>query len=232
VHYLTETRRIARQLDFLRDLRATAQYEFLLAPPPPPRVSLDSHDAPTRGTPDAPVTLVHFAAFSSSLSRRSFGYLQRLQEEFPGRLQWVHRHFLHTPDEVGLFAAQLSVAAHETGRFWEFHDRLFALGGPLREEQILHLAQAAGLDAGLAQVVRQEPGYLARVKRDIDVGLKAGVGREPVMFVNGRYFSGTFAYEKLRDMVVEELGVIEPQRASQQRQSGRELWFPKRQGEE
>jgi hypothetical protein len=33
VHYLTETRRIARQLDFLRDLRARAQYEFLLVLP-------------------------------------------------------------------------------------------------------------------------------------------------------------------------------------------------------
>jgi protein-disulfide isomerase len=232
VHYLTETRRIARRLDFLRDLRTRAQYEFLLEPPPPPRVSLDIHDAPTRGTPDAPVTLVHFASFSSPLSRRSFGYLQRLQAEFPGRLQWVHRHFLSTPDEVGLFAAQLSVAAHEAGRFWEFHDRLFTLEGQLREEQLLHLAQAAGLDAGLSRAVRQEPGYLARVKRDIDVGLKAGVGREPVVFVNGRYFSGTFPYEKLRDIVADELGVTESRRASQQRQSGRDLWFPKRQGEE
>jgi protein-disulfide isomerase len=144
----------------------------------------------------------------------------------------VHRHFLNTPDEVGLFAAQLSVVAHETGRFWEFHDRLFALEGQLREEQILHLAQAAGLDAGLSQAVRQEPGTLARVKHDIDVGLKVGVGREPVVFVNGRYFSGTFPYEKLRDIVVEELGMTESRRASQQRQSSRELWFPKRKGDE
>jgi hypothetical protein len=52
------------------------------------------------------------------------------------------------------------------------------------------------------------------------------------VFVNGRYFSGTFPYEKLRDIVVEELGMTEPRRASQQRQSSRELWFPKRKGEE
>jgi protein-disulfide isomerase len=195
-------------------------------------VALEIYDAPTRGTSEARLTLVHFASFSSPLSRRSFGYLQRLQEEFPGRLRWVHRHFLHTRDDVGLFAAQLSVAAHEKGHFWEFHDRLFALEGRLREEQIIHLAQASGLDAGLSQTVRQEPGYLARVKHDIDAGLKAGVEREPVVFVNGRYFSGTFPYEKLRDIVVEELGAAEPQRASQQRQSGWDLWFPKGKGEE
>lgn len=46
---------------------------------------------------------------------------------------------------------------------------------------------------------------LARIQQHLDAGVKAGVARLPVVFVNGRYFSGTFSHDQLRALVAEEL---------------------------
>jgi hypothetical protein len=208
-YYLSETRRIERRLAYMEDLREKSSFEFLLEPPAEPRTRVDVEGAPARGAPLAPVTLVHFATFSSPLSARSAEYLRRLDREFEGRLRWVHRHFLNPHDEVGLLAAELAVRAQEKGRFWEIHDRFFELGGTLGEDDLRRIVEKAGFEPAILESVRTDPSYLARVKRDIDAGLKAGVKREPVVYVNGRYFSATFPYEKLRGLIVEELGLEE-----------------------
>ncbi|OGU06558.1 MAG: hypothetical protein A2W29_10135 [Gemmatimonadetes bacterium RBG_16_66_8] len=207
-HYLSETRKIERRLRLLRQLRSQARIEFLLQPPAQPRVRLSVAGAPARGPADAAVTLVHFSTFSSPLSARSVGYLERLFEEFPDRLRWVHRTFLDDHDEVGLLAAEMAVAAHEAGRFWDFHDRLFTLGGRLSADDVVRVAGEMGMDSARRAAAQTDTRYLARVKQDIDAGVKAGVKREPVVFVNGRYFSGTFPYDELHQLVVEELEAV------------------------
>ncbi len=206
-YYLSETRRIERRLAYMEGLRKKSSFEFLLEPPAQPRTRVDTEGAPSRGASLAPVTLVHFATFSSPLSARSAEYLRRLDGEFEGRLRWVHRHFLNPHDEVGLLAAELAVRAQEEGRFWEIHDMFFERGGTLTEDDLRRIVKKAGFDPVILETVQTDPSYLARVKRDIDAGLKAGVKREPVVYVNGRYFSATFPYEKLRGLIIEELGL-------------------------
>ncbi|MDP3936943.1 MAG: thioredoxin domain-containing protein [Deltaproteobacteria bacterium] len=209
-YFLSETRREERRLALQEDLRARAGFEFLLEPPLAIRTRLDVADAPVRGPAEAPITLVHFATFSSPLSVRSAGYLRRLVEEFPGKIRWVHRHFLNPHDETGLLAAEFAVAAQDQEVFWEAHDALFDLEGNLDERKMLGVAHKIGVDDDTMRQVGIDEKYLKAVKRDIDAGVKAGVRSEPVVYVNGRYFSSTFPYERLRQMVAEELGEAPP----------------------
>lgn len=204
-HYLSETRRIERRLAFAAELRARAEVEILLEPPSPPRTAVDVEGAPTRGAADAPATVVHFAAFGSPDSARSARNLERLRQEFPDRFRWVHRNFLSRRNEIGLLAAQIGFAAQEMGRFWEFHDRIFALEEGLDPSALTEVARAAGLEARLVEQARTDSRYLALVKRDIDAALEAGAKREPTIYVNGRYLSGLYPYPKLRELLVEEL---------------------------
>jgi protein-disulfide isomerase len=204
-HYLSETRKIERRLAFAAELRARSQVEFLLEPPSPPRTAVDVEGAPARGASDAPVTLVHFAAFGSPDSARSARNLEQLRQEFPGRFRWVHRNFPNRRSEIGLLAAEVGFAAQETGRFWDFHDRVFALEGGLDPSALGEVTRAVGLDPRLVEQAGTEPRYLALVKRDIDAALAAGAKREPTIYVNGRYFSGLYPYPRLRELLVEEL---------------------------
>ncbi|MFQ5457171.1 MAG: thioredoxin domain-containing protein [Myxococcota bacterium] len=209
-YFLTATRREEKKLALLKDLRARAGYTFLLAPPEAPRTRVDVEGAPARGPADAPVTLVHFATFTSKTSVASNDYIQRLVETFPNKIRQVYRNFPNPRNETGLLAAELAAAAQEAGVFWEAHDRLFAREAQLDEKNMLEIAREIGVPEEALRQIGIDARYLKAVKRDIDAGLKAGVRREPVIYVNGRYFSGTFPYARLRQLVAEELGVVAP----------------------
>jgi protein-disulfide isomerase len=196
--YLAERRTIERRLTFLQELRDRARVEIRLTAPERPRTAIDIAGAPARGPEHAPVTLVHFASFSSSESVRSTAEIRAIVADHPDQIRWVHRHHVDMYDELGLRAAELSLAAQDAGRFWDFHDRLMGRDGPLTEAALTEIAASMGITA--------PPGdALARVKQHLDAGMKAGVERLPIVFVNGRYFSGTFSYDQLRAMVAEEL---------------------------
>jgi predicted DsbA family dithiol-disulfide isomerase len=204
-HYLGETRRIQRRLDLLAELRRTAGYRFLLEPPTPPRTEVDVAGAPVRGPAQAPVTIVHFAAFGSELSARSAAAIARVAAEFPGRVRQIHRNLIREGDERGLLAARLGARAQDRGLFWQVHDRWFERGGQLPEADVVALAREVGLGEADLAAARTDPALLRRVKRDFDAANAAGVPREPTLFVNGRYLSGMQPYEDLRAVVAAEL---------------------------
>lgn len=208
--YLSERRRIERRLALMDDLRAQARYQLLLAPPEPPRVRVDVEGAPARGEASAQVTLVHFASFTSPASARIAAEIRALSAAHPGRIREVHRHFIDIYDELALEAAEVAVAAQDAGRFWELHDRLRAEPGPLTRDRLAAAARDVGLGPEALQADRREAAYLARVKQHLDAARKAGVERPPAVFVNGRFYSGTFAIDELRKLVDEELARAAP----------------------
>ncbi len=200
--YLSEKRRIERRLAFVGALRDRAGFEFLLRPPEQPRVRIDPGEAPARGPEGAPVTLVHFATFNSVRSARSNAYIERLVRQRPGKIREVFVTLPNQRDEIGLAAAELAVAAARQNRFWQLHDRLFKLGGRISSDALRSVAEQLGLEP----IPPGSTKHLTEVKRGIELARHIGVEREPVIFVNGRYYSPTFPYEKLLALVDEELG--------------------------
>jgi hypothetical protein len=214
-HYLEEHGRIERRLAFLAELRERAGFEWLLARPLPPRVSIDADAAPARGPADAPVTIIHLASFGSADSARSAQALARLARERPDSIRWLHVNLLRDDaDEGGRRAAQLAFLAQDAGRFWEAHDALFARKGRLDLDAIATAAAAAGLAPDA--LARADRGALERrVEADATLARRTGALREPTLFVNGRYWSGLGAYGELLRILEEELaGVDAAQRAS------------------
>jgi len=202
--YLSENRRIETRAALVQRLRDQAKLEFLVEPPVEPRVRLDLTDVPVRGPENARVTLVHFASFGTPLSARSAAQLARLATEFPDRLRFAYRTYLGgEPDDLALAAAELAVAAQQSGKFWEAHDRLFAEQGELSEDALDDIATDLELER---KAVGTDAATRARIRRDEDAGTRVGVKQEPTIFVNGRLLSGTLPYEDLRRAVLDELG--------------------------
>src|SRR5262245_46741841 len=121
---------------------------------------------PVLGSADAPVQLVVFTDFQCRTCRRYAAELHTMVEQYGDRLQVVIKHYplnkacnpgvkeidLHPRACEAAYAAE---AARKQGKFWAFHDKLFATN--LRDETI-------GLDA-LAQETGLDP---ERFKADLD----------------------------------------------------------------
>jgi len=104
-----------------------------------------------------------------------------------------------------LKAAEAGNCAREQGKFWEYHDRLFANQQALQPEFLKKYAADAGLDAQKFNACLDTAKYNDRVQAQMGVGAGIGVGSTPSMYINGRLVSGAQPYETFVAVIDEEL---------------------------
>ena len=81
-------------------------------------------------------------------------------------------------------AARAALAAGEQGKFWEFHDALFALPA-LNDQAIEEIAVKLGLKMGQFKSDMASPKIRQKLDQDIMDAQKAGVTGTPTIFING-----------------------------------------------
>ena len=98
-----------------------------------------------------------------------------------------------------------SAAAAKQGKFWEFHDKLFADQKNLRFDAFKQHAREIGMD-----VARFERDFLdvdnkKPVDADVAEAKALGVTGTPAFFVNGRFLNGAKPFEEFAKLINEEL---------------------------
>lgn len=113
---------------------------------------------------------------------------QRLAE---GSERWAFRHFpVRSKHPRAWAAACAAEAAGLQGRFWEMHDTLFADQARLEDPHLWARARALGLDVERFDADRRSDAVAARVRRDFESGIRAGVVTTPTAFGDGVARSG------------------------------------------
>jgi len=157
---------------------------------------------PARGAPNAPVTIIELSDFQCTFCGKFWKEtLPRLEAEYvrSGKVRLVYRH-LAILGTQSVAAAQAADCAGEQGRFWEYHDRLFASMGPfaLANGRLKAYAGEIGLDV---ERFRQELGahaHLDRVEADRSSALASGATGTPTIFVDGLVYLGSYERVELR----------------------------------
>ena len=90
---------------------------------------------------------------------------------------------MHSFSLVSAVAAEV---AGKSGKFWEFHDRLFEVLDKLSNEKILDIAVELGFDRAEFEKQMKDPAIFNRIQADIGDGGQAGVQGVPKVFINGR----------------------------------------------
>jgi protein-disulfide isomerase len=144
------------------------------APLPPP--APDDH---VRGPQDAPL-VVEYADFECHFCRLAHGRLEGMT------LRRVFRHFpVRSKHPRAWAAACAAEAAARQGRFWDMHDSLYADQGRLDDPHLWARAEELGLDLERFDADRRSEEVMARVRRDFESGIRAGVVTTPTFFRDG-----------------------------------------------
>src|SRR5207244_8081492 len=93
------------------------------------------------------------------------------------------------------------------GRFWPYHDRLFAEPSKLSEADLKRTAAALGLDTARFNACVDSHQYKDVVDADLKAGQEAGVTGTPAFFINGRELTGAQPFEAFKRIIDEELGL-------------------------
>ena len=144
---LENQRRGARQQAFIQSLRAQANIVINLKPPPIYRADVSAGSAPIRGSANAPVTIIEFSDFHCPYCKKVQPTLSRILSEYGDRVRLAYRDFpLDRLHPSARKAAEAARCSNDQGKFWEFHDKLYARGTDASPEKLAGLAREVGMD--------------------------------------------------------------------------------------
>ncbi len=165
-------------------------------------------DDPVLGNQDAPVTVVEFADFQCPFCGRfSADAFPQIKEKYisTGKVKFVYRDYPLPFHPIAQPAAEAGACANEQGKFWEYHDYIFAHQADLSVPNLKAWAQGVELDAARFNNCFDSHKYSAEVKKDTADGQKAGVSGTPSTFINGRLVVGAVPFEQFQSVIEEEL---------------------------
>lgn len=153
-------------------------------------------DDPRRGPQVAKVQLVVFSSFQCPGCKEFVPMMNQLLADYDGEIAVVFKHFPLSkqcnpkltidPHPQGCAAAMAAEAARQQGKFWKFHDSLFAVDRFVGDETLIQVAEAAGCDVERFKRDRESEATKKKVRADIELGNEREVNATPTVFLNGR----------------------------------------------
>jgi protein-disulfide isomerase len=143
-------------------------------------------ESPVLGSLNDSVVLIEFSDFQCPFCARSQAPLKQFMAEAGDRVALVFKHFpLNNIHPHATPAAKASWAAQQQGKFWEYHDRLFANPERLGESLYTEIARELGLDLGRFNRDRQSEAAAAAIQADLELATSLGLEGTPTFLMNG-----------------------------------------------
>jgi protein-disulfide isomerase len=98
-----------------------------------------------------------------------------------------------------------SIAADEQGKFWEFHDLVFANQKLLSREQYIEYAKQLNLDMKAFEEAMDKKKGQPQIAADQAEAASLGATGTPAFFINGRYLSGAKPFAEFAKVINAEL---------------------------
>jgi protein-disulfide isomerase len=170
------------------------------------QIKLTAQDAPSLGPADAPVTMLEFADFQCPYSAKVAALLPTIRARYGKQIRVVFHQFplsFHADAET---AAIASFAAQAQGKFWEYHDLLYANQQALDRGSLEDYAKRLKLDVGAFRSALYDPRLKARLAADVTLGQQIPLQGTPTVWVNGKRVLNPTAIESLSEAIDKALG--------------------------
>ncbi len=179
---------------------------------------ISADDDPFLGPENAPIEVIVFSDFGCPFCAGAAGYNEQVIEylrsgnpswEAPipklrelaeqGKVKLVFRDFpLH-----GTETAEAAECAHEQGKFWEYHDKLFENQDALEVEDLKKYAEELGLDTTKFNDCLDSGQMFTEIQKDYEDGNRYGVTGTPTFFINGEKVEGAQSFSVF-ERIIEE----------------------------
>jgi protein-disulfide isomerase len=143
-------------------------------------------EAPSLGRADAKVTVEVWSDFQCPFCARGAERLQQLRAKYGDQVRFVFRQQPLPFHSNARLAAIASMAANEQGRFWEFHDALFAQQSELDRASLEALAGKLKLDVERFRRALDSSTWSNYVDTEQAEAQRRGVAGTPTFFINGK----------------------------------------------
>jgi protein-disulfide isomerase len=184
--------------------------------PPPQVVKVENGKLPILGDEKAKVTIVEFSDFQCPFCKRYIDEThEQLKEKYidTGKVKFTFRHYpltsIHPNAQV---AHEASECANEQGKFWEYHDLIFAQQDTWSPQtlsdatiSLVGYAGELGLNTDQFKSCVETEKFKQAVEADLEAGTQVQVDGTPAFFVNGYRLVGAQPFSEFERVIEEEL---------------------------
>ena len=184
---------------------AVAQAQAPRGPDPNKVYTIKTDDSPSRGPKGAPVTIAEFSDFQCPFCQKVGPTLEQIRKVYGDkvRIVWKNRPLDFHKDAMP--AAMAAMAANEQGKFWEFHDKVYANQPKIQHDFLVQYAKEIGLDVKRFEESLNAARGKAKIDADIAEADSVGANGTPAFFINGHYLSGARPIEDFAKVINDEL---------------------------
>ncbi len=165
--------------------------------------------SPYLGPRAAPVVVNVFSDFQCPVCTRAADPVKQLVLDFPDKVKVVFRQNALPMHPRALPAAVAALAAGKQGKFWQYHDRLFANPRALDDASLRRIASDLGLDLAQWDKDVADPRVALKVREESAAAIQVGALGTPGILVNGIRQAGWSSYWGLRQIVQREIAATE-----------------------
>ena len=204
--YLRDQRVEAQKTIFIGSLRKNSKIVTYLKPPPVFRAEISLNGAPYRGAETARVTIVKFEDFQCPYCKAVQPTFVDLLKRYDGKLKLVHKDLpLEAIHPQARDAAEAARCAGEQGKYWQYHDRLYAHSPKFSVDDLKNYAKETGMDTGNFERCLASGKFKPAVQKDLSEGGELGLSGTPAFFINGRELTGAQPIEAFVSIIDDEL---------------------------
>jgi len=178
-----------------------------ITPYPRPMVDFNA-----MGNPDAPVKIEEFSDFQCPYCKKFSDEAEKLIVDnyiATGKVYFVYIPYGPTGEYIGpesKDSALASFCAAEQGKFWEYHDIIFANHsgenvGDYTEKRLMAFAETLELDMDSFRSCYIDEKYEQRLAEGIAYGKSAGIGPTPSFLINGKIIEGAQPYSSFQQAI-------------------------------
>lgn len=196
----------ARMLNYraaVMRMKANARVETHLQEPLSPFASLNEN-ASSIGNKEVKATVIGFVDYQCAFCKESHSAVKQLMQSYGNDVRFVFKHLPLRIHSQSFPAAQAAFCAGEQGKFWQYHEALFA-SEDFSSETLDKLAVGLNLDILKFKSCLKSDNSRNAVLRDTQEARKLGIDGTPAFIINGKLFRGALSFEDFKTIIESEL---------------------------
>lgn len=157
-------------------------------------------DGTRMGDPNAPVLIEEYSDYLCTFCKQ---FVEETEPELireyiaTGLVYFIFHHFPLGPTSIA--PSEASMCAADQGKFWEYHDILFANQAghdpeAYSDRRLETYAEIIGLNLDQFNTCTSDRVYRDQVQRTQQIGVDLGVNSTPTFFINGKRIDGALPY--------------------------------------
>jgi protein-disulfide isomerase len=159
-------------------------------------------NSPVTGATSQKIVMAEFSDFQCPFCSKAHATVKEFMAKHKDKVTLTYKHLpLVEIHKEAMPSALASWAAFKQGKFWEFHDALFANQAQLGDKLYVDKATELGLDLAKFNQDRSSPEAKAAIDKDIELARSLGVNSTPTFFMNGVGFAGAVDLSEMEDVL-------------------------------